>query len=466
MRSSGPRALVAATVLSLAVVAGAACNAGSSRGQPADGGADALDSTSGGGEDGGQDAETGSPATGDDAAPTPNATVYLVNAVVDPLAPPTFRFCFGVPHLLDGGPVSVVGAYDPLPDTQLVPYAPAGLPAGTGGSLSADTQLRSTRLASLRLEVYALRGDSAITASDTADAGPDGGAEAPCEYLIGSDALGATTTGDPMPYKGVLTLDEDYFYVGEIVAGELASGTSWVAALEGCVPGETTTKDTALCGGTAYSAPHGTLALQLIQLDSTTKLDGGSLGAQFGQISVAWAAPLSELTAGGSPPPTAAGFYVPAALADAGSPITQLAPIETTAALGQLLPATLAPVSGLTFDGGSGFYAVGWSDAGPVSGPPDEQDGGPCTPGSGNPLTDCVSPWLMSLPEIDVLSSPTAPGQLANGAGYVFLLVGSPAVDTYVDVSDNPPTACVPGPTAPTCVFNTRFVHFLAFPTQ
>jgi hypothetical protein len=459
-------------------VSAAGCGSSSSPVVAGDASPDHTSSSSGsssgvsGSSSGTSGSSSGSSGDGGDASTPPNANVYLVNAVVDPAAPPTFRFCFGIPSVMDGGPVSVIGGYDPLPDTKAVPYAPAGLPAGTGGLLNSNPQINSINLASLSLKVYALRGDNAITASDTADAGPDGGAEAPCEYLIGSDALGKTTTGNPMPYKGVLTLNTDYFYVGEIAKGELASGTTWVAALEGCPPGETTMDNVGLCGGAAYAAaPNGTLALQLVQVDNTTKVDGGSVGAQFGQISVAWTAFLSEITGGGAPPPTAAGFYVPITLLDGGAdaaPIVsggQLAPFETTAGLGQLLPATLSSASGLTFDGGSGFYAVGFGNGAPITGPPNEIDGGACTPGSQDPTQACISPWLMPLTDISALSvGPTAPNEFANGAGYVFLLVGSPSADAYIDVSMNPPTACVPGSSA-TCIFNTEFVHFLAFPT-
>jgi hypothetical protein len=468
-------------------VSAAGCGSSSSPVVAGDASPDHTSSSSGsssgvsGSSSGTSGSSSGGTTDGGDGGTPPNANVYLVNAVVDTKAPPTFRFCFGIPSVTDGGPVSVIGGYDPLPDTKAVAYAPAaGLPAGTGGLLNSNKQIQSINLASLSLKVYALSGSNPIVASDTADAGPDGGAEAPCEYLIGSDALGATTTGNPMPYKGVLTENTDYWYVGEITKGELASGTTWVAALEGCVPGETDTTQQALCGGAAYvGATNGTLALQLIQLDNTTKLDGGSLGAQFGQISVEWSA---YLAGSGSPPPTGAGFYIPTPIPEAGTgdagdggdagdaatapfnPVTQLAPFEITAVYPPgLEQSTLSPISGLTFDGGSGFYAAGWNGSAPIFAPPTE-DGGQCTPGSQNPLEACVSPWFMSLPDINALSvGPTAPNEFQNGAGYVFLLVGSPAAPSYIDYTTGNP--CDPTAGGATCIFNTDFIHFLAFPT-
>jgi hypothetical protein len=464
-------------------VSAAGCGSSSSPVVAGDAGHDGTSSSSGsssgvsGSSSGTSGSSSGASGSSSGGTAPPNANVYLVNSVVDPAAPPTFRFCFGVPSVTDGGPVSVIGGYDPLPDTKVVPYAPAGLPMGTGGLLNSNKQIQSLNLASLSLKVYALRGDNAVVKIDTADGGPDGGAEAPCEYLIGSDALGATTTGNPMPYKGVLTLGTDYFYVGEIAKGQLATGTTWVAALEGCVPGEPNA-EAPYCGGAAYSAANGNLQLQLYALDTTTKLDGGALGAQFAQTSIAWDAVMTGLSAlyGDTTATTAAGLYVPTPVPEAGTdagdagdaatgplPPTQIT-IESMGTFGTLKPMTLAAVPGVTFDGNSGFFATGLAGGTtPIQGPP-EADGAACTIG-----VDCASPWLMPLPVINELTQGLEadggmpPNEFANGAGYVFILIGDPTAHPYIDFTTG--NACAPGPTAPTCIFNTGFTHFLAFPT-
>jgi len=462
-------------------VSAAGCGSSSSGGVgPTDSGADHTNtdsgSSSGGMDSGGKDvvndnnnAETSTP---------PNANVYLVNAVVDPKAPPAFRFCFGIPSAVDGGPTSVVGTYTPLPDYKESPIAPvAGLPQGYGGNLSANKVIEGINLAALSLKVYAINAANPLVADQIVDGGPDGGAEAYCQYFIGSDGLGATSTGTPNP-KGVLTLGTDYWPVGEITKGQLASGTTWLAALTGCVPGETDNNDIGLCGGAAYSSANGNLSLQLMEVDSTTKLDGGSLGAQFAQVSIAWDAYMSVLAQGAAGTDTTAGFYIPPTIPDAGPdsgdagdaqaappPGPTFIPISQSSTFGTLKPAALAPVAGITFDGNSGFFAQGLAGGTtPIMGPPNTVDGGACVVGQ-----TCASPWLMPLPTINELTQGLEPdggmppNEFANGAGYVFVLVGSPAAPPYVDFTTGQP--CNPLSGSPTCVFNGQFTHFLAFPT-
>jgi hypothetical protein len=310
----------------------------------------------------------------------------------------------------------------------------AGLLAGYGVSTASSAQLATFDLATLSLVIYALDADAPIVAGDTVAGGPDGGGEAPCEFLVGSDGLGATTPGSPFPYKGVLTEGTDYWQVGTLAPGQIASGTTWLGALKGCVPGEAA--DAAARCGAGYGSATGNLAMTFWKLDSTTRPDGG-VGAQLAHASPAWDAVTA--TFGGST--TAAGFYT-----SAGATPT-LTAIESTAKSGSLLPATLATVPGVTFDGGSGFFAEALSSA-------------------GSPILDCASPMLLGLPEIAALTSGnTSTGPFATGAGYAFVLVGDPTAPPgpYVDTTSG--EACAPG-SSPTCSFNGRFVHFLAFPTQ
>lgn len=394
----------------------------------------------------------------------PNANLYLVNAVVDPVAPVALRFCFGINVSGDGGTVLVPDIVNAFPDEKTAPNAPvAGLLVGFGGSVSNSPQLQSFNFASVSFVVYALNAENPIVAGDTAAGGPDGGPEQACDYLVGGDGRGATTTGSPIP-KGVLTEGKDYWSIAAVAQNELVSGTSWVAAVTGCVPGEDA--GAALCGS-SYDGTAGNLAITWLELDNRTQPDGG-IGAQLAQVSTAWDAFVARL--GGAT--TAAGFYVPG-VPDGGVPTgdagdaaadatTGLIPptlvsIEGTAVFGDLLPKSLSIVSGMTFDGGSGFFAEAISSAGaPIEGPPLE--GGPCAVGS-----SCISPIVYPLPTINALTlGADASNELANGVGYAFVLVGDPTASPGVTAAGGP---CLDVDNA-TCFFNGRFVHFLAFPTK
>ena len=205
-------------------------------------------------------------------------------------------------------------------------------------------------------------------------------------------------------------------------------------------------------------------------------IDGG-IGAQLAHVSPAWDLFTSQFGVAA----TAAGFYIPGTpvvsdageagatdaatdaeagtVIDAGTPPVPptFIPIEGTAKSGTLTPLKLATVPGVTVDGGSGFFAEGIAaDGGAVLIPPG------CIPGTTG-ATGCVSPLLLPLPIINELTiGSTTPNIFANGAGYVFVLVGDPTAPTYVSATTGQTCA---DPTTPPCTFNTKFPHFLAFPT-
>ena len=274
--------------------------------------------------------EAGGGGDGGDGGPSiPNAKVFLVHAATDPLAPP-LRFCFGINTSGDGGgTVTVADNIAPFPDFVTVPGSPvAGLLPGFGGSTASSPKLASINLSTLNITLFAL--DATKIANDTADGGPDGGAEVPCEGLVGTDGKGAGGSGG-----GTLTLGTDYWNLGTIAAGKLLPGTTWVAAVTGCVAGEPgptgpTAPNSALCNGgplAPYSATTGNLTLQSWQVDSTTTVpttaDGGSqLGAQFINASSGWdVVAQSFLATSAGNIGTGAGFWMltpPAGGADAG----------------------------------------------------------------------------------------------------------------------------------------------------
>jgi hypothetical protein len=413
------------------------------------------------GSSGGPDSPTGdshpvdSP-TGDGEGGTtkPNAKVFLVHAAVDPNAPP-LRFCFGLAAGPDGGTVTVAGGIDPFPDSKIAPNAPvAGLLPGFGGSTSSSPQLAAFDLSTLNIALYAVNAIS--IANDTADGGPDGGAEVPCEGLIGSDGLGKGGAGG-----GTLTAGTDYWPVGLIPQGTLAHGTTWLAAVEGCAPGETGA-NAALCGS-GYSATTGNLHLVAYKLDSTTAVDGG-IGAQFAQTSPQWDGVLGQA---GSVA-TVAGFFVPytppadagsqdgASDAEAGPPppaLTFLPITQTAKDDGNLYPTTLATVPGIAEDSGTtGFFAQGVTSGGATV----------LFPPGCDPLVLCYSPELWPLGYIDLFSNGTITNEFANGKGFVFVQIGDPTELPFIG-ADGGPTDVPPDPNNP--VPNFKAPHVLAFPT-
>ena len=101
---------------------------------------------------------------------------------------------------------------------------------------------------------------------------------------------------------------------------------------------------------------------------------------------------------------------------------------------GAVTPTSLVPVSGVTFDGNSGFFVNAIT-----------ADGGP---------TALQVP--IPLPNIQAISAPNADaGIFANGVGYVFVLVGDPGQPTFVVPSG-----------ADAGQFNLFSAHILAFPTN
>jgi hypothetical protein len=370
----------------------------------------------------------------------PHGKLILVHASAG--APP-LRFCFGLSLPTDAG-TDAAPASITVPPTYPAPNTALGLPPGTGGAAADSTM----DLKSYNITVYAILASALVT--QTADAGAT---ELTCKQLIGAAALPPDGGGLP------LAEGQNYFTIGTLPAGTLADQSTTIALVNGCVPGINDSNDSLVECPTGYSAATGDLNLTYSALDTTTALDGGSLGAQF----VYATTPLSnEAKVAGGSGAVAAGFYVSgvtvaeAGVPDAGDagdaapvvsdagpvlvPFTNFIPVAVPVTNGQIAPSTLVPVSGLTFDGTSGFTA------GAIG-----ADGG---------TAFAVS---LPLPTIQALSYPGASvAEFANGFGYVFVLVGDP----------NPQLPPFIGPTgtplAPDAggVFNTQVAHILAFPVN
>jgi hypothetical protein len=360
-------------------------------------------------------ADTGKEAGGNEAGPTeagptlPWPKVYGVNASPD--APP-LRICASV-----NGVVLNLPALPDIP-TPGLPFP--GLFPGTGGLLNLPVDPST-----LTLTLYAV--NALKLANDTADGGPDGGAEVTCAQLI---PVGDAGGGN------YLTPNVDFWNVGTIKKGTLSDGNTYVVALAGCLPGEQADAGVALTCGSGYSTTAGNLALTFFNLDSTTAIDAGSLGAQFAHASTPWDyyATSSNITG-------AAFFTVNPAdggVTRVNPPLAGLPPVH----FGSLSPMALGSYSGLTFDGTSGLAA-----------------------GIVTPSLNQVYALPMPFPAIEQLTYgaggvPEA-GVIQNGKGFVFILVGDPQQPLFQNPADGGPEGLDAGGQ-----INLHAAHFLAFPTS
>jgi hypothetical protein len=388
------------------------------------------------GMDGSKPPGTDGGPTGDaDAASAPeHGKVILVHGSAG--APP-LRFCYGAVTTFDGGDAGTVKMLpvNPSPNTSL------GVPPGTGGP-GADT---SRDLANTALEVFAVSAPVLALANVTPDAG---GTELTCDKILGSDGASplAADAGGLGLRPGI-----DYWDIGKLPAGTLADGTTTLIVVDGCVPGITDTNDQVVDCPAGYNPATGDLGMWTAKLDRTAPT-AGSIGAQFAYASN----PFSYESAAAGGVATVAGFFtkmlvVPDAGAlesdggdagdaavEAAAPTPVLVTIPQVVASGvtngQLSPATVKSISGITYDGTSGFFVNSVTI-----------DGG------SNPFQ-----VGLTLPNIQQISAPSVPldaGYFQNGAGYVFVLVGdpNPSVPTFLDDAGT---------------FNVQKVHIISFPTN
>jgi hypothetical protein len=358
-----------------------------------------------------------------------------------------------------------------LPDTPLSPSFPiAGFFPGFGAALTSAPQVAKIDLSTVSLAIFAI--NATKIANDTADSGlTDAGAEQPCANFIGAAGAGG----------GSLTLNTDYWNIGTIPAQTLKHGETWVVAVTGCFPGEDNNEADFCPTSPPYSAATGNLGIKAWQVDNTTVVDAGGIGAQFASASPSWDTLGAQ--AGGTT--TAAGFWIetPAVIPDSGvaetgasdggdaatadggasdaatdattdggspQPTLTFIPITSTGTYGTLSPAALATVPVPLNSPAAGFFTSFASATGAIQFPPG------CTPG-----VSCASPLLLPLPVIDQLTNGTVPtgGSFVNGKGYAFILVGDPLDPTYIGADGGAATST-------TGVFNGKSIHFLGLPTS
>ncbi len=379
------------------------------------------------GDDGG-DAGTDGASPGEDggdAAVAPvHGKVILVNAASYAPTAPSLRFCYGFP-VGDGGRTT-------LSTQTAIPSALTGVPAGFGG-VSPDG--KGVDLKSQAVVVFGIDASKLVTA-------PDAGTALPCNQLVGDGALGVDAGG-----LGLVE-NTDYWNLGTLPAGTLLDGTTTLVVVTGCAPGAA--ESTSNCPNpTAYDSATGNLSLWVSKVDTTTALDGGAIGAQFANASIQFVNAVSAL--GGGSGTALAGFYqVSQTVSDAGAddagdagdggPTVTVRndffPVAAGVQANQLAPSTLVPVSGLAFDANTGFVVDGIG-----------ADGG-LTAQFETPLSFPMP--LGAIAQFSAAALPTPP--FANGAGYVFVLVGNPGAPEWLDDAGTQ--------------FDPAFVHVLAFPTN
>jgi len=393
--------------------------------------------TDSGGDDSSMGDSGGNMDGGMEAGP-PSAKAYLVNA--SNFAPTGLRFCFAVASgdPGDGGSVSLVPPYAAAPDNDMQSKA-AGLPyPGLFPGLGGQIDTHGVDPANLDLAIYAI--DASKIATEVAS----NATEKKCPDMIGMNASG-----------GTLKLNTDYWYIGHIPAGTLKDGTTWVAGVTGCMPGNTSVLNAAVQCPTGYLATASDLALQMWQVDNMTAVDGGATGVQFIHGSLAWDKFMTDPVNGPGAAATVLGAFEPGAQppADAGPGDAgdagdgggvmptgpTIVPLVPDAKFGDLKPMSLAAVPGLTDDMNSGVFAE------PVG-----ADGGPVM----------AQQWAYPFPVVEALSGLGTAGKIVPGKGFVFVLVGDPTQPPYVGADGGAADPDAGGQ------FNIAFPHFLGFPTS
>jgi hypothetical protein len=245
-----------------------------------------------------------------------------------------------------------------------------------------------------------------------------------CDELLGPN-VDASTFG--------LVENKDYWILPEIPAGAFKKERSYVLTLTGCVgdPSPSTQNNASKCGPNNPTAPYkpgvGNLAVRIFEVERTAVTAAGA-GVQFLHASAAASATLDAVLGAAKP-----GFLTNPADAGGFTPVT--------ADGGQPYPGLVSPPVAV-----AGVTAASWfayAKTNPVS-PPQP-----------------IAPF--PLPIIERLSYPgdgaAPPPYVKNGANFVIIAVGDPQAAPYVDQTGDAST-----PEAG--IFNSRVLHFLAFPTD
>jgi hypothetical protein len=316
----------------------------------------------------------------------------------------------------------ITAPYPPLPDKkpESSPLLPAGIYYGTGGTLPSfplDLETRIVQPIIMNAKSLAAKG---IVNPGTGATGTT------CDELIGPN-VDASTFG--------LVENADYWILPEIKAGTFKKERSYVLTLTGCVgdPSPSTQSSANKCGPKNPTAPFnpgpGNLAVGIFEVERTAVTPTG-VGIQFLHASAAAAATLDAFPGLGAAKP---GFLTNPA--DAGGFI------GVTPDGGQPYPGIVTPPRAI--DGVTQASYFAYAKTNPFASP------------------QPIAPY--PLPIIERLSYPgdgaAPPPYVKNGANFVFVAVGDPQASPYVDLSGD-------ASTQEAGVFNSRVLHFLAFPTD
>lgn len=379
--------------------------------------------------DTGTGSETGTPDGGggaDTSTPPADAGAFakltLVNATAD-MGPnmalnvrgdAMIRICFkqGTTQANLG-----VAPYPPLPDKPSAGApagTPAGIPYGTGGTFpSFGLDLEGRIIVPIVMNVRTLVQKGVVNPGNNSPG-------TTCDELVGGNADAAAG----------LTANVDYWELPEIPAGTFKKEKAYVLALTGCV-GDTTLVNKDKCGAnppTGAAPGVGNLAVKILET-TRAPVSATDLGIQFLHAS-------SEANALFGP--TAGNFPIEPGLmadpTDAGS---------FKAATAAAVPyGTLTPAQAVAKTSDGDYFVLSKTNPVPANGP--------------------LAP--MPLPLIQALSGlglPVAPTVYVNGANYVFIVTGDPQAPTFSTTDGG-----IPGDGGDGSQFNTRSLHYLAFPTD
>jgi hypothetical protein len=310
-----------------------------------------------------------------------------------------------------------VAPYPPLPDkaSAAAPTAPPGIYYGTGGTFPSFGLDLSNRII-----VPIVMNAKSLFARGIVNPG-NGQPGTTCDELVGATADAAAG----------LVANQDYWELPKIDAGTFLREKAYVLLLTGCV-GDSPIVNGAKCGPgfTPGGGPGvGNLKVQIFET-TRTPVSATALGVQFLHGSpqaqaIFGAVGLTTFVPGFDKDPTDAGGFK-AVVPEAG-----------------VAYPSLSPAVGVTGTADTDYFALG--ETNPL-----------------NPPAALLPYPLTTIQALSGLGLPAAPTIYKDGKNFVFIAVGDP------EQAETPPYVFPDGGPAPAEPqnFNTKFFHFLAFPTD
>jgi hypothetical protein len=232
--------------------------------------------------------------------------------------------------------------------------------------------------------------------------------------------------------QSALVKNKDYWELPPIPKGTFKKEKAYVLALTGCV-GDTEISNKDKCGpgfdATSTDPSPGNLKVTIFET-TRTPVSATAQGVQFLHAAAPAAAVLAAFP--GGPTTVSPGF-----VSNPGDGGNFKAATGAGVALGAITPAQA--VTGVK---DSDYFALGQT----------------------NPLSPPQAFLPFSLPQIQAFSGlglPTAPTVYVDGKNYVYIAVGDPQESAFSHVDGGGP-----GDGGDGSKFNTKFFHFLAFPTD